>query len=225
MASPTKLELFNRALAMIGARRLESITIDRDARYELEDAYAFTLQYCLEQGMWEFAMRTVSISATSLPTLDYAMGAAFTVPADEVHTYLLGSNENFAPPLTDAVQADGYYFARTSPIYVRYVSNDVGYGGLLTRWPNVFANYFIAELASQVAFQLLRSGEVAKAVMEVAQVRLLQARATDAILASTGILPYNALVRRELTGSTEIMEPHPFPSGLEIQGIVRNDQA
>lgn len=217
----TILQTYNQALSMIGVRRLESVTIDRDARHELDSSYAFTLQYCLEQGMWEFAMRTVSIASTTLPTLDYSMGFAFTVPADEVHTYLLGSNESFAPPLRDAVQADGYYFARATPVYVRYVSNDASYGGLLTRWPNVFANYFIAELASQVAYQLTRSGEIAKAAMEVAQVRLLQARATDAMLGSTGILPYNTLIRRELTGSTEITEPHPFPSGLEA-GVAQN---
>lgn len=214
----SKLEVFNRALDIIGVRRLESLTIDRDARYALDDAYAFVLQLCLEQGNWAFAMRTVAPTGTSLPTLDYGLTNAFTRPLDCVHTYLLGDSKNFSPPLADAVEADGYYLARTTPIYARYVSNDASFGGLLTRWTNVFAHYFAAELAAYVAYQLTRSEKMATMAMQVAALRLSQARATDSMLASVGLMPYNALARRELIAGGNIAEIlNPFPAAQPSQ--------
>lgn len=209
--STTKLEVYNRTLDLIGVKRLETVTVDRDARFALDAEYAFSLQYCLEQGMWVFAMRTAAPSAASLPTLDYGLTNAFTRPADCVHTYLLGSSKSFSPILEDAVEADGFYIARTTPIYARYVSNDAAYGGDLTRWTNVFADYFCAVLASSVAYQLTREAKAVEFVENLAMRRLAQARLTDSMLASVGILPYNALARRELVAGGNIPERQAFP--------------
>lgn len=210
----TKIEVWNRALDMIGVRRLESLTIDREARYALDSAHDFVLQMCLEQGMWEFAMHTTALSPTISPSLDYNMGNAFLAPTNLVHTYLLGTNKEFSPPLKDAVEADGYFYARNNLLYIRYVSNDVTTGGgNLTRWTNIFAHYFVSELAAYVAFQLTRSEDIAMMAMKVAVARLSQARATDSMLASVGLMPYNALVRRELVAGGNVPEiSTPFPS-------------
>lgn len=216
--SVTKLETWNRALDLIGVRRLESLTIDREARYALDSAHAFVLQMCLEQGMWEFAMRTVAPTPAALPGLSYGLTSAFTRPTDCVHTYLIGSTVSFSPPLKDAVEADGLYFARTGAIYARYVSNDAtSGGGNLTRWTNVFAHYFVAELAAYVAFQLTRSEDIALMAVKIAAARLSQARMTDSLLASVGVMPYNALARRELIAGGNVPEVlNPFPASTEV---------
>lgn len=209
----TKLEVYNRALDLIGVKRLVSLTVDRDARYALDGAYDYILQYCLEQAMWEFAMRTLAMTATAPPPRTYGFSAAFTVPPDLVHTYLIGTDESISPPTKDVVQADRYFFSRVNTIYVRYVSKDTSFGGDLSKWPNIFARYFSAELASEVAFTLTRTVEIATMAASIAANRLLQARATEAVMASTGMLPYNVLARRELIAAGDIEEPFPFPVG------------
>lgn len=213
----TKLEVFNQALNLVGVRRIESLTIDREARYALDSVYDFTAKHCLEQGMWTFAMRTAAPVAAGLPTLNYGFTNAFTVPSDMVHTYLLGSTVSFQPPLEDAVESDGFYLTRAAAVYAKYVSDDVTYGMDLARWTYVFADYAAAELAMRVAFQLTRSDKIVEMAAILAKTRLAQARLTDSMMASTGILPYNALVRRELLAGSNVQEPNPF-AGVATNG-------
>lgn len=210
---PSVLSLYNQALYLIGTKRLESLTQDRDARLALDDEYTPVLGECLEQGMWRFALRTAVAVSTGLPTPDHGFEYAYTVPTDLIHTYILFEDaSNTASRISDAAQIEGKYLTHTSSLYVRYTSNDAAYGGSITTWPYTFSRYMSATLAARVAYQITRSNELRTNLEGLAAAWLLQARAVDAVIASTGVLPYNVLDRREFYSGANVQEAWPFPA-------------
>lgn len=143
----SKLELYNDALLILGERKLASLTEAREPRRALDDAYDKSLDYCLEQGFFNFAMRAVQIdsSASVVPTFGYQY--AFTKPTDFIRMYRQSANPQLDPPLLDIVDEPNYWFANIDPLYVKYVSDSTAYGKDLSLWPETFADYVAMRLA------------------------------------------------------------------------------
>lgn len=143
----TKILVYNQALRLLGERRLTSVTEARDARYHLDDAYAEALGFCLEQGLWNFAMRSAQLDASDSVTPSFGYAFAFTKPSDWVRTYIVSADEHLQEPLFRMNDEAGYWFADTDPLYIKYVSNDTSYGADLTLWPESYTAYVAARLA------------------------------------------------------------------------------
>lgn len=149
----TLLRVYQEALRFMGERRLTSITEARDARYHLDDAYTDALQYCLEQGLWNFAMKAAVLDPSDSIDPEFGFTFAYTKPSDWVRSFLMAANEFFYPLLTGSELFDeaGYWYANFDPLYVKYVSNSAVYGGNLTLWPQTFATYVSSRLAVMTA--------------------------------------------------------------------------
>lgn len=147
----SKLAVYNEACRLVGERRLSSLTEARDVRYHLDDEYALVIDYCLEQGIWNFAMRSVSMTASGSITVAFGYQNAFEKPTDWVRTYQMAVNENFEPLLNDYKDEAGVWYADATPLYCRYISNDTSYGGDLAKWSPSFAFYVACRLASKIA--------------------------------------------------------------------------
>jgi hypothetical protein len=159
----TKLIVYNQALRLMGERRLASLSEARSARYHLDDAYDDSLAACLEQGMWNFAMRSVQIDASDSVTPAFGFAYAFTKPDDWVRTYIMSASDRLDPQLLGNQYNDeaGYWYADVDPLYIKYVSNDTTYGGDLSLWPESFTNYVAASLAVTTC-PVIRSDAAAK---------------------------------------------------------------
>jgi hypothetical protein len=132
----TRLQLYNQALRICGERRLASLTENREPRHLLDQVWAEGgVDDVLEQGQWNFAMRAVQIDSD--PSVDPAFGLAygFTKPTDWIRTAGFCSDERFSTPLLEYKDEAGYWYADITPIYVRYVSNDSGFGAISRRGP------------------------------------------------------------------------------------------
>ena len=58
--SITRLQLYNKALLLCGERFLSALTDSNEPRRLLDHVYETDgIDYALEQGAWQFAMRTV----------------------------------------------------------------------------------------------------------------------------------------------------------------------
>lgn len=172
----TKLELYNEALGLLGERRLTSLTEARDHRYHLDDAYAKALEYCLEQGYWNFAMRTVTITPSSSITVAFGYTRAYEKPTDWVRSYILSASPSLDPPLLDRQYVDeaDIWYADCNPLYVKYVSNDATtYGAVLANWPETYAFYVACRLARMIC-PIVSSGSADK--IEQAEEREKKAR-------------------------------------------------
>ena len=141
------IDVYNEALRLLGERRLTSTSEARDARYHLDDAYGRAKLYCLEQGLWNFAMRSAQLDASDSVEPSFGYRYAFTKPSDWVRTYVISASEELQPPLLRYNDESGYWYADVDPLYIKYVSNDTSYGLDLTLWPETYAYYVSCRLA------------------------------------------------------------------------------
>lgn len=186
----TQLGLYNEALRLVGERRLASLAENREPRRVLDDIWNDgALDYCLEQGLWNFATRAVEIdkSTTTIPNFGYTN--AFDKPNDFIRTVGVAEDEFFNVPLLRVLEETGFWFADLDPIYVRYVSKAASYGYDYSRWPSTFAKYVAAYLAQEAVLTLSQSTEKHGIIFGLAQARLKDARSKDAMAESTVFMP------------------------------------
>jgi len=186
----TQLALYNEALRLIGERRLASISENREPRRVLDDVWNDgAVNYCLEQGQWNFAMRAIEITASTVTIPAFGYVNAFDKPNDFIRTCGVAEDEFFNVPLTRMVEEVGFWFADINPLYVRYVSDAASYGLDLTRWPATFTKYVAAFLASEVVFTLTQSADKQRYIIGIMAQRLKDARSKDAMGDPTAFTP------------------------------------
>jgi hypothetical protein len=183
----TALLLYNQALMHLGQRKLASTSEDQEGRYYLDEIYSDTLNYCLRQAPWNFAVRAVEIDSDLTPTFHYSYG--FAKPADWIRTYVLSDNEGFDPPLLDYQDQGGYWLANVDPIYVRYVSTTRGTD--VSLFPVDYADYVSSYLAYRIYKRITGHGEDDVTNFLKRQVRpaLRRAMANDAMDQPPGFAP------------------------------------
>lgn len=171
----SKLLLYNNALLLCGERKLDSLTENREPRRLLDDVYdGGALRTCLEEGVWNFATRSIRIDSDPGIDPDFGFDYGFVKPDDWVRTSIVSANEYFRSPLKDYYYSDeaGYWWSDIDPLYVRYVSDGADYGGNLGNWPESFARYFEAYLARRIADKLTKSqGRLKSIDLELARCR------------------------------------------------------
>jgi len=154
----TKLSLYNSALFRIKQRKLASLSAGDPTRYALDDVYNETVAYMLEQGLWNFAQKTIAIEASVEIQTEFGFRNAFVQPDDFVRLISISANPYLWPPMVAGqfqyeVASDGtpVWQADCNPLFVSYVSNDAFYGGDLSRWTQTFADAVAWELAYRIA--------------------------------------------------------------------------
>lgn len=153
----TQLGLYNAALLEIGDRNLASLGEEVEVRRVLDLCYADAVGGCLEAGSWNFATRTIRADADANVTPVFGYARVFAKPVDWVRTVAVSLDEHFATPLTRYVDDANHWSADATPIYVRYVSDDVTWGLDLTLWPRSFTRYVELELAWRIAERLTQN--------------------------------------------------------------------
>lgn len=155
MAGTTRLKIYNNALILCGERMLASLTEARKPRYLLDQVWdSDGVRYCLEQGQWQFAMRTQKIEYDPSIEPDFGYIHAFNKPSDWVLTSAVCSDPYFKAPLTAYADELENWFADLSEIYVKFVSDDSDYGSDLAIWPSTFCDYVDALFASKIIIDL-----------------------------------------------------------------------
>ena len=156
----TKLGVWNRSLVALGHRRLSDTGEAVEAGRELTAVYDQVVAECVSAGSWNFAMETIEAAADTGVTPDFGYTEVFAKPTDWVRTIGVSQDEYFSYPLLQYYDDDDFWSADSTPIYVRYVSNDTGLGLDLTRWPAAFTRFVELELAARVALKLTQSASL-----------------------------------------------------------------
>ena len=194
MSTATRLGLYNAALALLKERELSALTDSVETRRVLDNVWnrgRGIVHACLEQGLWNFATRTSSFDTSASITVSFGFPYGFEQPSDFVRLVGIASDEFFTHPLSDAEFTDeaGNWYANSTPIYVRYVSNGTSYGNNLSLWPESFTRYVECYLAVEAAPRLTKSKELTDDLYKLIKNRLLDAKSKDAMNEGTGILP------------------------------------
>ena len=187
-----RLSLYNGALRILGERRLSSLTENRSPRRQLDDIWNDSfVDRCLEQGQWNFAMRAIELAASDVVTPTFGYDYAFEMPTDWIKTAGVSLSETFDPPLVGNGYKEevGYWLANSTPLYVRYISNDSQYGGDLNRWPQSFTEFAKALLAMEAGPVITSSVSRVDRATKLAYQLRLEARSNDAMNEPTAFPP------------------------------------
>lgn len=151
----TKLTIFNGALLVAKERFLSSLTENSEPRRLLDYVWDNGgVRACLEEGQWNFAMRTVQVDYDPTIEPDFGSARAFSKPSDWVRTVALCQDGHFRAPLTQYTDEAGYWYADQDTIYLRYVSDDANYGTDYNAWPKSFEDFVHAHFASKIIGKL-----------------------------------------------------------------------
>ncbi len=153
----SKLAVYNSALLHCEERKIASLTENREPRRVLDDAWDSAVSFCLEQGYWNFAMRSVQMDSSASVSPAFGYSYAFTKPEDWVRTFHLSVSETFEPPLNEFNDEGGYWYSNCDPMWAKYVSSDTAYGLDLSLWPETFAEYVAIRLAVKIVKRLTGS--------------------------------------------------------------------
>jgi hypothetical protein len=192
MSGTTKLKLYNEALWVAKERKLIALDspAEEQSQIELDRVWdGGAVDYCLEKGLWNHAMRTQSLTYDPDTTPAFGHPFAFNKPSDFIRTASVCLDENFTSPILDYRDEGAFWFAQIDTIYIRYVSNDNAYGNDLTLWPQTFVKYVASYLAWSVCGRLTQSDSGKDAIEREMMIKLLDAKAKDAIAEPTKIPP------------------------------------
>lgn len=190
-----KLSLYNDALRQLGSRRLASLSEEQEGRFVLDDLWLDQVRYCLEQGLWRFAMRTQKIEAT----IDVAFGPqfGFEQPGDLVRLFKISTSETLDPPLLGYLDEDGKWFADVDTLFVRYVSSAID----PSKWPATFAEYVGLRLAKKACMALSSSESKLQSLDALEKRARIDARSKDAMREGAQFLPTGSWARARLGSS------------------------
>jgi hypothetical protein len=156
----TKLRVINGALTELGHRRVADTGEGVEAARECNAVYDQVVLECLSAGSWNFAMETIKAAADTGVTPEFGFAEVFAKPSDWLRTIGVSQDEYFSRPLLDYYDDANFWSADSTPIYIRYVSNDTGLGLEMTRWPPSFTRYVELELAARVAYRLTQNSSL-----------------------------------------------------------------
>ena len=177
-----KLALYQGACAVIGVRKVMSLTEDRLSRRELDGVFdRGGIRSCLRRGQWNFSIRTVRLDSSPSIEPDFGYQYAFDKPTDWVRTVGMASDEYFTSPLTRYEDESGYWYAGADPLYVRFVSDDVLYGMDYSKWTDDFARYAEAWFGLQVHDRLVNNAEKKELLKKDVKRLLLEGKSSDAM--------------------------------------------
>ncbi len=183
--STSQLTLYNGALRVLGQSKLTLLSDADENRYLLDGVWDENARdYCLEQGNWNFATRTIKEEYdSSVSEPDFGFRHAFTKPTDWVKTVQLASDEYFTSPVDDLGYSDeqGYWWSDLETLYIRYVSDDNSYGYDLSLWPQNFCRYVEYYMAFQIAPRVMQTKNAIDNIERKMGIALVQARSSDAM--------------------------------------------
>ena len=190
----SKLALYNKALGYLEERKLASLAENRESRRAMDDEYDDNNLYCVSQGNWNHAIRMVELDAELTQVPNFGPAYAFKKPSDWNHTFQVSDNESFDPLLRNFQDQNGYWFTDITPIYVKYVSNDVNYGLNLGLWTPAYVEYVSCRLAFKVCPRLKQSMDKIKSLKAELKSVKAEAVSTDSQDNPPGKPPYGTWV-------------------------------
>lgn len=142
-----KLSVYNSALMKLGSPRLLTLTDNVPSRKTIDAIYTPAVEFCLEQAVWDWAVRSVKIDASTDVDPAFGYNNAFVQPDDMKKLVAISSESTLRNPLEEFFDEGGYWFADCNPLYISYVSLDPAYGWALGAWTEAFADMVAVRVA------------------------------------------------------------------------------
>ena len=195
-----KLEIYKGVALLIGsAAGVASLTENSSLRHNLDAAWDTSVQFLLEKGLWNFAMRSVSLDNATGSEPAFGYSYAFTKPVDWVRTASISAVGTFNDGFEQYVDEVGFWYADVDPLFVKYISNDASYGLNITRWRQGFAQALEAYLAFKIGLPVSADRGVRNDMYNLFKTRLRDAKSLDAVDERVRVLPAGRLVKARIS--------------------------
>ena len=192
----TKLEVYNSALILLGARALATLSDNRSERRSLDAVFDPAFQYMIEAGLWHFAAVTDELSPSDTVKSNFGYQFVYEKPDDYIRLIKLSDNERFTPTLEDYSEEGDFFLTDSQPIWIQYVSNDIEAGADPGKWSGSFLTAFVDELAYRAAAQIASVPITTKDwLAKKKKQSLYYAKGKSAVNQPRGNLPVGRLVR------------------------------
>lgn len=181
-----RLKIYNGALLICGLRAISSLSENVEPRHLLDNVWNDGgVDFCLSEGQWRFAIRSQRLDYSASITPSFGLRRAFEKSTDWLLTSAVAQDEYFVVPLLQYTDEAGMLYSDLDQIFVKFVSNDAGYGGNLALWPPTFTQYvktyFAAQIIEKMSAQESRREAITKRRTGLLDVALENARNRDAI--------------------------------------------
>lgn len=177
----SRLEIYRGALRLLGPSNLASLSEDRPEKRALDGAWTDCVSLMLEQGMWNFAIRTVELSFDESVEPLFGYDYAVSKPDDWVRTVSISQTADFCEGLRSYEDETSYWHVSLEKIYVRYVSNDEAYGFNVGAWRQHFAKAVEAYLAFECGLPISSDKGNRNDLYQLYKTRLQDAKTKDAV--------------------------------------------
>lgn len=140
-----QLKIYNNALRYLGEGALASLSENRGPRFLLDGVWdEDPIRYCLEQGQWQFATKTMKMTAEPSIEPDFGYRYAFEKSDDWCRTVAISANEYFSEPYNMFNDEAAFIWSPVDILYVKFVSDDNDYGRNYALWSPSFFEYVSA---------------------------------------------------------------------------------
>lgn len=199
----TKQDVYDEALLICRERKVLT-TENIEARRLLDGVWdRGAIDYCLKQGLWKFALRSVQLIPESGITPTFGNQFAYAQPSDFIRTAALSPDEYFYHSVFDVEPEGGFWYVDYDIVYLKYVSNDAAYGGGLNNWTVDFQKYVSAYLAYNVCGSISGiSEDKIKMVRDIMMDYHTDARNKDAMESPTKFRQSGRLTSSRVRGSS-----------------------
>jgi hypothetical protein len=206
MTTPTKLQLYNQALRLVGEGKLATVTDNRPERFALDSIWdEDPVKQMLEETYWNFATRTMEWNYNSAIEPDFGYSRAFDKPANFVRTVAICSDEFFTAPLLGYCDEAGYWYCDLDTIYIKYVSDADDYGRDMSLWTELFRNCVATKMAKELAISLTKSLSLKDDLSKDHNKYLKEAKSLNAQEKPTQFLPAGRWIRSRSGGRSSGM--------------------
>ncbi len=190
-----RLTIYRGALRLLGPSNLAKLTEDRPERHALDAAWESSVNEMLGEGMWNFAIRTVSLEQDEdiEPRFGYKFG--FRKPDDWLRTVGISETAEFIEGLPNYEDEADYWYADPEVIFIRYVSNDEDFGWNVGSWRQAFSKALEALLAFECGLPISGDRGNRNDIYQLYEKRLKRAKTLDAVDERVRMQPVGRLVR------------------------------
>lgn len=152
----TKLEIWNQALVHLGSAPLPTLLTETPAKNVFTNAWGGVVAEAMTEGSWSFAQKSVEIVA-SAGTPSAGFSYAFDYPDDYEQTISVCPEPQFVTPFYAFRNEGGILSANITPIYLRYIRNDLTDDAGIATWPTFFWRFVAAKLAYETCERITQS--------------------------------------------------------------------
>lgn len=150
-----------------------------DAVYQIfNDAWTRVVRFCLHEAYWNFATKTMEITASGSPVPGWQF--AFNKPNDWLRTIAVSTTSQFH---MEAMYHDegGRLFANHDTLYIRFISNEYGGDNSAATWPEMFCRVLAHRLAYECSDVVSGDPNRATALLSLYKSAVSQSKNKDAM--------------------------------------------